>query len=476
MPGIDSKTAKRSFLWNAVETYAGQGIQFLISIIMARLLPPSDYGVIGMTTIFTCVAEALIFAGFPTALIRKKKCSGTDYSTVFYFNIVIGIAMCLLMWIGAPYIAIFYNIDVLRPISRVMGGLFIINAIGGVSMTILRKEMRFKEIATITLSTSVMTGAIAIFLAYNGWGVWALVAQIVAVAVLRVSLVMIRAHWWPTLIFSTSSFKELFGFGSKILGSNLIVQIYQNIYSLIIGKVFNAAALGFFTRADGYSKLVPINIAGVIQKTLFPMLSTIQDDEAQLKNYNRKMVGISSFMIFPTSLILAGTAYPVISIMISDKWIATAPLLQILCISVLPDHLYYINNDFISIKGYSGKLMKEQAYSKLLSLGALAASIPFGLKWIAVGKGFGALATYLISAYYLKSAIGIGIEQQARELWLMLIVSLLIGAGNALFFMYADYSIVNLLGALLFSVLLYMGAARVLFRDYLYLTLKLLHR
>lgn len=463
MAGLDLKTTKKSFLWNAIETYAGQVVSFVIGVIMARLLTPSDYGLIGMTTIFTCVAEALIFAGFPTALIRKENCTEKDYSTVFYFNVLVGISLFGVMYVCAPLISEFYKTPALKPICRWMGLLFLVNSLGGVSITILRKEIRFKEIAIITLITSVVTGTIAIILAFKGLGVWALVAQILVAAIMRNIMIWIKANWFPSLIFSKESFKDLFGFGSRLLGANLIVQIYQNIYSLVIGKFYSAASLGYFSRADGYSRLVPINIAGVIQKTLFPLLSKVQNEEETLRNTNLKMIQISSFLIFPACLIMGGLSYPLISVMLSNKWLETAPLLSLLCIAILPDHLYYINNDFITVKGRSGDLMKEQTYSKIFTLVLLAASLPFGLNWIAIGKGIGTLSTYILSGIFLKRSIGIGLMEQIKILSPFLIVSIVIGFADFMIFKILPYTLWWLILILILSVCIYFVAAIIFF-------------
>lgn len=430
---------------------------------MARLLSPDDYAIIGMITIFICLSNTLISSGFPTALLRKKDCNNTDLSTVFYFNLVIGITLFIILWICAPWIADFYSYPILLPVSRAMGLTFLLGSFGGVSETILKRNLKFRAIAIITLCCSIVTGIIAIFFAYNGFGVWALVIQAISLAFMRAILVFIAAHWTPRLTFSLISFKEMFAFGSKLLGSNLITQLYQNMYNVTIGKFFPAATLGYFTRADGYSKLVPINIAGVVQKTLFPMLAKIQDDQLELERFNQKMISLTSFLIFPASLIMAGVAYPLISIMLTDKWIETAPLLQILCVSVLPDHLYYINNDFIMVRGHSDYVMREQFWSKILSIGILAATIPFGITVVAIGKGVGAFLTWIFSAYYLKRSLGIKFIDSINRLWPMLLISIILGWTDAWLFTFLPYTFLNLIIVAALSGVIYLFAAKILF-------------
>lgn len=462
---LDRTVIKSSFAWNAVESYVSQLLQFCISIVMARLLMPEDYGIIGMITIFLCLANAFISAGFPSALVRKKECTEADLSTVFYINIGIGVVMYTILFGIAPFIADFYHMSVLKPVTRAVGLSFVIYSFAGVSETLLTKSLNFKAKAIITLSTQIVTGVLAIWWAYNGAGVWALVYQSLASALLRSILIILLARWRPLLIFSIASFKELFGFGSKILASNLITQIYQNIYSVVIGRAFNATELGYFTRADGYSKLVPISFAGLIQRTLYPILAKIQDNTDELRDVNSKMIRVSSFFVIPLSLILAGTAYPVISIMITDKWINTAPLLQILCITVLPEHLYCINNDFITVRGRSDYLMREQYITKILGIVLLFGSMPFGLYVVAVSKGIGAFVTYLFSAIYLHRIIGVGISRQLAEITPIIIISCIIGVADAIAFRFLDYTILNLAVVLVLSAGVYLLCARCFFAN-----------
>ncbi len=470
---VERKVIKHSFFWNAVNSYGSQGLQFIIGIVMARLLMPADYGIIGMLTIFICISNALISAGFPTALLRKKELTATDLSTVFYTNILISMVMYGIMYVGAPYIAEFYRIPLLTTVTRVICLTFIINSVCAVSGTILTHQLKFKTRAIIQLATQLSTGIVAIYLAYNGLGVWALVWQQIVSAALSGILWFIAARWTPSLIFSTTSLHELFGFGSKILASNIITQIYQNIYSVVIGRAYNATDLGYFTRADGYSKLVPISFAGLIQNTLFPIISKIQDDINKLREFNTKMIKVSSFLIFPCSMVLAGAAYPTISVMISDKWLPTAPILQILCFTVLPEHLYYINNDFITVTGRSDYLMREQYISKTMSIVLLFAALPFGLMTVAVSKGAGALVTYLYSAHYLRKTVGINVLQQLKWLLPTFIISLALAAGVALAFMYLDYTLINLVVVLATAAIIYILAARIWLNDSLQTILNL---
>lgn len=461
--GVKRDDIKKSFLWSAVETYAGQIVQFVIGIILARILTPTDYGTVALTTIFICIGNALLSSGFPTALLRKKVCQNIDYETVFTFNVVVAIFMFAIVYLCAPAVALFYNMPDLKWILRAMGLTFVIGSFCTVSSTILKRQLKFRSIALITLSTSVVTGVIAIILAYCGWGVWALVLQAISSSTISSIIIIIIAGWHPRFGFAKAPFKEMFGFGSKILGGNLLTQFYQNMYGIMIGKFFSAASVAYFTRADGYSKLVPINISGVIQRSLLPLLVKIQDDDDDLRRFNKTMVNSVSFLVFPLSLILAGTAYPVISVMLTDKWIATAPLLQILCIGVLPDHIYCINNDFLLVKGRSDLVFKEQLITKVISISLFVATIPFGIEWIAIGKCVSSILTWAYSAFYLKKVLNMSIRQSVSGLTAPLLCSLVIGCGNAIVFRFLDYNLINLLIALFLSAIMYLACAKLMF-------------
>lgn len=416
---------------------------------------PADYGTVGMITVFLSLSTAIVSAGFPTALLKKKNCSHVDFCTVFYFNITISILLSLLLFWTAPYIASFFNMPILNMVTKAMTLTIIFPAICSVSHVKLKKELKFKTIAGITIGTSIISGIIGIILAFIGWGVWALVAQSILSSFLRMIITYVAAHWKPSLLFSFSSFSQMFSFGSKVFGANMLNQLYFNLYNVLIGKIYNAADLSYFNRAHGYSTLIPSNISGVIQNALFPLLSKVQDNETELQKFYTKMIMMTSFIIFPASLILAGLSYPLIDVMITAKWLPCAPLLSILCIGILPEHLYYINNDFLVVHGKSGDLMREQTYSKIISTILIIIAIPFGLVVVAIVKGVSTLITWLYSIYYLRKVMNINLKNQLKGLSGIFSISALIGIVNYIVFTQISYSILNVFCALILSCITY---------------------
>lgn len=473
---LEKKSVVKGFFWTAIETYSGQGIAFLVSIVMARLLMPNDYGIIGMITVFMCIADTLIDAGFTQALIRKQDCTAKDYSTVFYFNITISCAIFALLFCSAPFIAKFYETPLLKDVTRIMGLSFVISSIGAVSSTILVKEFRFKQKAIISLVCSIFSGVIGIYLAYNGLGVYALVLQTVLAATLRMLITLIMVRWFPSLCFSIDSFKKMFGFGVKILASNLIFTIYQNIYNIVIGKFFSATNLGYYTRADGYSKLIPTNINGVLMKVLYPLLAKIQNNDEELVKFNKKLIQLTSFLIFPATLFLAGAAYPIISIMISDKWLPTAPLLQILCIAVMFDHISTINWDFILTKGRSDIILRQQWYTKGASLAILLVTLFWGLNAVAIGKGFSSLIFLASSIISIKKVLPVSIREIFSSVGGMGIIALTLSTIVYMAFLYLEYSIMNVLLMATGYFLIYMVIGRIKYNEVLSIIIQMIKR
>lgn len=412
---------------------------------MARILSPSDYGILGIIAIFIALSDTFIDSGFTNALINKKNCTNKDYSTVFYFNIIISIVFLGILFVAAPFIAEFYKNPVLIWTTRAMALSFVISSVGAVPMTIMTKELQFKPKAVISVIVSVCSGAIGIYLAYNGFGVWALVWQTVLSVLIRVIIYVIYVRWIPLFSFSKQSFKELFGFGSKLLGSNIIYTLFNNIYNLVIGKAFNTTQLGYFTRADGYAKLIPSNISGVLGKFLFPILSKEKDNEAELILLHTKFIIVTSYFIFPGCLFLAGFASPLIYLMISEKWMPIVPILQILCFAGIFEHFSTINSNFMLARGNSTYYMKIHIVTKPIGIIILALSIIGNMQIVALGKILYSMTCFFTGYYYLKKVLDVRFSNSIGEIVKLFIISLLIGTGAILIFKIVEYTWMNLI-------------------------------
>ena len=345
---IKTKTV-HGVIWSALERFSLQGVQFLINIVMARLLLPSDYGLIAMLAIFLQISQAFVDSGFTNALIQRKDRNEVDFSTVFYFNIVIAVVFYLILFVAAPWIADFYHMPALVAVTRVIALNLIISALSAVHKTKLTIAIDFKTQAKASFTAAVVSGVMGIWMAYTGWGVWSLVVQTLMNALFLTLLLYYFLRWRPLLVFSVSSFRRLFAFGSKLLVSGLIHTIYYNLYVLVIGRKFSARELGFYTRAEQFAIFPSSNLNAVISRVTFPILSSIQDDTDRLADVYRKYIRLASFIIFPLMMGLAALAKPVIVLLLTEKWVGAVVLLQILCFDWMFDHLSVINLNLLYV-------------------------------------------------------------------------------------------------------------------------------
>lgn len=307
MNTLKNKTIK-GFFWSFSEIISRQGINFLVQIVLARLLVPEDFGLIGMMTIFIAVSQSLIDSGFTSALIREKNPSQSDYSTVFYFNLITSVLIYITLFFSSGFISNFYNEPRLENIIKVLSIVIIINSFGLIQRTILIKEVDFKTQTRITLVSSILSGIGAVVLAFLGFGVWALVFRTLIMQFIQALLLTIHNKWMPNLEFNIDSFKRLFGFGWKLLISGLLNTVYDNIYYLIIGRYFSTANLGYFTNAKKLNDISSRTLSQAVQKVSYPVLSEIQDDEASLRNGFKKVIRASAFINFPIMIVLASIA------------------------------------------------------------------------------------------------------------------------------------------------------------------------
>lgn len=424
---LKSKTVK-GVMWSSIDRFTTQGISFVFSMLIARMLLPSDYGVIGMLSIFMAVSQCFINSGFGTALVRKNDRTEEDFCTVFYFNIVVACICYALLFLASPYIARFYNLPLLESVTKVWGLNLIISSFAGIQNAQLTIAINFKSRAKISVITTLFTGIIGLWLASHGYGVWALVFQTLSSNILRTILLWSIVRWMPKLIFSWQSFKELFSFGSKLLASGLLETIYNNIYTLVIGKCFSASSLGVYSRADNLAQYPSSNITYVLQSVTFPVLSTIQDDEARLSDAYKRFIRLSAFVVFPLMVGLAAVSDPFIRIVLTDKWEATIPFLQIICFALMWYPIHAINLNLLQVKGRSDYFLKLEVIKKILGVAILCVTIPLGLTAMCYGRVFSSVVCLGINTYYTDKIIGYGFTKQMRDLLPILIHTLVMGA------------------------------------------------
>ena len=397
-------------------------------IVMARILTPADYGLVGMLAIFIAVSQSLVDSGFSQALIRKQDRSEIDNSTVFYFNIAVGFVLYLILFFCAPLIADFYNEPLLLPVTRAIGLSVVFNSLAVVQRALLTVKLDFKTQAKASLVGAIISGAIGISMAYAGFGVWAIVWQQISNLAIITALLWILSKWKPLWAYSWSSFKELFNFGSKLLASGLLNTIFNNLYLIVIGKFFKASDLGYYTRAHQFTDFASSNITGIFQRVTYPVLSTIQNDDVRLADVYRRLLKTSAFIIFPLMMGLASVAKPMILSFLTKEWLFSAVLIPILCFSQMWYPVHAINLNLLQVKGRSDLFLKLEIIKKILAVIMLCITLPLGLIPMCWGMLINSLIALVINTHYTGKLIHLGFFRQMQDLLPTLFLSLATGA------------------------------------------------
>ena len=470
MSSLKQKTIS-GILWSSIDSFANQGITFIVGIILARLLAPKEFGLIGMTTIFIAISESFIRSGFSDALIRKKDCTQGDYSTVFFYNFSAGLLFFSILFLSAPTIGKFFKEPDLNYIIRVLALVLIIDSLTIIQNAILIKRVDFKLLTRISIFTSIGSGVFAIILAYKGFGVWSLVALTLTKQTLRSLLLWLWIRWHPNLIFSRSSFIELFGFGSKLLLSGLIDTIYRNIYNLVIGKYFSSTELGYYTRADTFSNLPAQNINMVTSRVTYPILAQMQDDPILLKEGYRRIIKSTMLVTFVLMLGLSAVAEPMIITLIGEKWRTSIVYLQLLCFGNMLYPLHAINLNMLKVRGRSDLFLKLELIKKALAIPVIIIGVLFGIRIMIFCMIFNSFVAYYINSSWSGKLIDYSIKQQVKDI----MPSFLMAAGiSALvfllgFFLKTSHLVTLILQVIAGALLVFCFCELTKMTDYLYI-------
>ena len=412
---LKDKTVK-GIGWSALDNAARYGMQFVIGIVLARLLSPDDYGLLGLVGIFTVICTALVNGGFTTALIRKKDATEEDYNTVFICNLGMSLMLYVVVFLCAPLIANFFERQELIALVRVSSLGLIIGALGLVQRTRLTKRIDFKTQTKITLVSTVVSGIVGIGMAIAGFGVWALVAQQLTTQALSTILLYIYNRWLPRFRFSTESFHELFGFGWKMMVSALIDSIWKELYQVIVGKFYSPATLGQYTRARHYAKLFSSNLTTVVERVTYPVLSSIQDDKERMVSAYRRIIRTSMFITAVALFSLGAVSEPLIYCMIGPKWHEASTYLPLICITYSLYPLHAINLNMLQVQGRSDLFLGLEVIKKIITLaplfiGAFIGIIPMLLTNMVVG-----IIAYFLNSHYSGRLLGYSSWMQLRDI------------------------------------------------------------
>lgn len=424
---LKNKTVK-GVAWSGIDNVAKAGVTFLVSIVLARLLTPDDYGLIGIIAIFTAICETLINAGFTTALIRKKDATDEDYNTVFIVNLVMSFMLYTVIFMCAPFIADFFHNEELIPLTRVSSLSMIIGALAMVQQTRLTKRIDFKSQTKITITASVSSGIFGIAMAFLGFGVWALVAQTLTSQTIRTFLLWVVNKWVPSLRFSSKSFHELFDFGWKMMVSSILDTVWKELYQVIVGRFYSPATLGQYTRAKEFSKLFSQNLTSVIQRVTYPVLSNIQDERERMVQAYRKMIKITMFITAISMLFLGAISEPLLYCLIGPKWHEAASYLPLICISASTYPLQAINLNMLKVQGRSDLFLGLEIIKKIIAVGPLFIGAFIGIMPMLFSNILVTVIAFFLNSYYSGRMIGysswIQIKDIAPSYGIALIVSL----------------------------------------------------
>lgn len=405
-----------AIIWNLLEKFGIQIFTLIIGVILARILTPSDFGLIGMISVFFALSTVFINSGFGAAYIQKKNADEVDASTIFFFNLFVSIFLYTILWFAAPLVANFYNVNELVDLMRVSATVLVINALALMQTVKLTKEINFKRKTIISLISIVISGTIAIVLALNDFGVWSLVFQNIIRTIVNCSGLWIAYSWRPLIIFKIESLKSMFSFSGWILLQGLLRTFFDNIYILIIGKFFPVAQLGFYSKAKSYQKTVSKVPASAIGTVSFPIFSNLQNDPYKLKKSMKNFIQHSIFFIAPISGILIVIAKPLINLLLTDKWVPMTVYFQLLLIAGILFPISLMNVQLLNAQGKSNLNFKLSIFKNSLRIISILITFRFGLVFIIYGEIIVSVISLFINGYYTKIFIKYGMMEQLRDL------------------------------------------------------------
>lgn len=420
--------ALSGMLWSSIQTFGNQFITFGVSIVLARLLLPEEFGLIGMIGIFMGIGGALIGSGLSASLIRTSDPDQADYSTVFVFNLVGSILIYGIMYAAAPFIADFFQQPILVKITRLYTLSFIINAFTAVQVTRLHKHLDFKTETKSSLTSTVVSAIVGISMAYSGFGVMSLVWMALAGAVVNTVMLWVQSGWQPSLIFDRQKFRYHFGFGSRMMFSGILDILFTNAYTLIIGKFYSAAQLGYYNRADSMKQLPVSTFSGILGKVTYPLFAKIKNDDVRLKSVYKQIMKMVVFIIAPILVLLGVLAEPLFRFLFTDKWLPAVPYFQILCVAgvLYPLHAYNLN--ILSVKGRSDLFLRLEVIKKVLLAVILATSFPFGIIGLIWGQVIFSLLAFFINTHYSGKFLRYSSWEQLLDILPALLLSAAMGA------------------------------------------------
>ena len=429
---MERKNILSNFLWHFAERCGAQLVSFIVSIVLARLLMPEDYGTVALVTVFTTIMQVFVDSGLSTALIQKKDADDLDFSSVFYFNFAVCIVLYLIMFFSAPLIASFYSLPELTPVVRVISLTIIISGVKGVQQSYVSRNMLFKRFFYATLGGTVFSAFLGIAMAYAGFGVWAIVVQQLSNTAIDTLILWITVKWRPKLIFSWNRLKGLLGFGWKMLCSALLDTVYNNLRSLLIGKVYSSADLAYYNEGNKFPGLIVANINSSINSVLLPAMSNEQDNKDRVKNMVKRSIMVSCYIMAPLMIGLACCASNIVTILLTEKWLPCVFFLQIFCVTYMFFPIHTANLNAIKAMGRSDLFLKLEIWKKIIGLILLLATLFISVKAMAYSLLISTLASMLINSWPNKKLLDYSFIEQMKDILPSILLA--VGMGIVVYF------------------------------------------
>lgn len=424
---VTKKRVTTNFLWRFLERCGAEGVTFIVSIVLARILDPTTYGTVALVTVFTSLLQVFVDSGLATALIQKKDADDIDFSTVFYFNFGMCLFLYALMFFAAPYIAKFYKIPELTPVIRVLSLILVVSGVKNVQQAYVSRHLMFKKFFFATLIGTIGAAVLGIWMAYNGYGVWALVAQMLFNTLVDTIVLWITVKWRPKLVFSWQRLKVLFSYGWKLLVSSLLDKLTGDLRNLIIGRMYTPQDLAFYTKAALFPKAIVTNINTSIDSVLLPTMSKSQDNVEQVRNMTRRAIKVSSYIMLPAMVGLAVCAEPIVKLVLTDKWLPSVPYLRIFCFTFAFYPIHTANLNAIKAMGRSDIFLKLEIIKKIISFTVLFATMWFGVMAMAYSLLFTSVCSQIVNSWPNKKLLRYRYLDQLKDMLPQIGLSVIMG-------------------------------------------------
>ena len=412
---MEKMTVISNLVWRFAERCGAQLVSFIVSIVLARILAPEDYGTIALVTVFTAILQVFVDSGLGTALIQKKDADEIDFSSVFYFNFVVCLILYLGMFAAAPFIADFYGDVTLVPVIRILSLTIVISGVKGIQQAYVSRNMLFKRFFFSTIGGTIFSAVLGLAMAYAGFGIWALVAQQLSNTFIDTLILWITVRWRPTKSFSWTRLKYLLSFGWKLLVSSLLDTAYNNLRNLIIGKMYSSSDLAFYNQGDKFPKVIVTNINASIDSVLLPTMSSAQDDKERVKQMTRRAIKTSTYVMAPLMMGLAFCAEPIVSLVLTDKWLPCVPFLRIFCITYMFWPVHTANLNAINAMGRSDWFLRLEIIKKIMGMTILLSTMWFGVMAMAYSLLLSSVLSQIINSWPNRKLLGYGYLEQVRD-------------------------------------------------------------